>query len=101
MKQLEPHHDYVGRFYDQIDEGVRLEAEDPIEYAITLRYLQRYISDNVTVADVGGCGGQYSELLARRGCRPSACSRLGHSDRQHAAYLCDRSVASARCCIGI
>ncbi|TMC25754.1 MAG: hypothetical protein E6J36_04170 [Chloroflexi bacterium] len=69
MKQLEPHHDYVGRFYDQIDAAVRLEAEDPIEYAITLRYLQRYISDNVTVADVGGCGGQYSELLARRGCR--------------------------------
>ena len=69
MKQLEPHHDSVGRFYDQVDEAVRLEAEDPIEYAITQRYLQRYIPDNVTVADVGVGGGQYSELLARRGCR--------------------------------
>jgi 2-polyprenyl-3-methyl-5-hydroxy-6-metoxy-1,4-benzoquinol methylase len=69
MQQLEPYHDFVGRFYDQIDEAVRLEAEDPIEYAITLRYLQRYIPDNVTVADVGVGGGQYSELLARRGCR--------------------------------
>lgn len=69
MKHLEPYHDDVGRFYDQIDEASRLEDEDPIEYAITLRYIQRYIPDNVTVADVGVGGGQYSELLARRGCR--------------------------------
>src|SRR5207248_1265238 len=97
MKQLEPHHDYVGRFYDQIDAAVRLEAEDPIEYAIT----QRYISDNITVAAVGVAGRQYRDLLTLRRCRKTACSRLGHSDRQHAAYLSDRSVASARCCIGI
>jgi len=69
FRYLEPSHDDVGRFYDQIDEAIRLEAEDPIEYAITLRYLQRYIPDPVTVADVGVGGGQYSELLARRGCR--------------------------------
>ena len=68
MKHLEPHHDNVGRFYDQIDEAIRLEVEDPIEYAITLRYLQRYIPEGVTVADVGVSGGQYSELLARRSC---------------------------------
>lgn len=69
MKPQESHHDSVGRFYDHIDEASRLETEDPIEYAITLRYLQRYIPDPVTVADVGVGGGQYSELLARRGCR--------------------------------
>ena len=69
MKPLEPHHDAVGHFYDQINEAIRLEAEDPIEYAITLRYLQCYISQGVTIADVGVGGGQYSELLARRGCR--------------------------------
>ncbi|HEX6482775.1 MAG TPA: hypothetical protein VF043_28365 [Ktedonobacteraceae bacterium] len=57
MKHLEPHHDNVGRFYDQIDEAIRLEVEDPIEYAITLRYLQRYIPEGVTVADVGVGGG--------------------------------------------
>jgi SAM-dependent methyltransferase len=68
MKPLESQHDSVGRFYDQQDEAARLEAEDPIEYAITLRYMQRYIPDNVTVADVGVGGGQYSERLARRGC---------------------------------
>jgi len=71
MKHLEPYYDAVGRFYDQIDEAMRLETEDPIEYAITLRYLQRYIPDPVIVADVGVGGGQYSELLARRGCRPA------------------------------
>lgn len=69
MKRWESYYDYVGSFFDQIDEATRLETEDPIEYAITLRYLQRYIPEGVTVADVGVGGGQYSELLARRGCR--------------------------------
>jgi ubiquinone/menaquinone biosynthesis C-methylase UbiE len=57
MKHLESSHDDVGRLYDQIDEAIRLEVEDPIEYAITLRYLQRYIPEGVTVADVGVGGG--------------------------------------------
>lgn len=69
MKPLDAHHEAVGRLYDHYNEANRLENEDPIEYAITLRYLQRSIPGPITVADVGVGGGQYSELLARRGCR--------------------------------
>jgi len=69
MDGLTPHHDRVGREYDENDEAARLDREDPIEYAITTRYLQRYVPDGATVADIGVGGGQYSELLARRGCR--------------------------------
>ncbi len=69
MDGLTPHHDRVGREYDQNDEAMRLDREDPIEYAITARYLQRYVPDGATVADIGVGGGQYSEQLARRGCR--------------------------------
>ena len=29
MNQLEPHHDSIGRYYDQIHEAIRLDAEDP------------------------------------------------------------------------
>ena len=44
---------------------VRLEKYAPVEYAITKRYLLRYIPGGATAADVGV--GHYSELLASRG----------------------------------
>ncbi len=69
MGGLTPQHDRVGREYDENDEAARLDREDPIEYAITARYLQRYVPDGAVVADIGVGGGQYSELLARRDCR--------------------------------
>ena len=69
MHQLSWHHNYVGREYDTNREETRLERDDPIEYAITLRYLRRYVPDAATVADIGVGGGQYSEALARRYCR--------------------------------
>ena len=47
-------------------EMVRLEKYAPVEYAITKRYLLRYIPEGVTVADVGVGVGHYSELLAIR-----------------------------------
>ena len=69
MSQLTPHHDRVGHEYNINNEAARLDDEDPIEYAITARYLQRYVPEGVIVADIGAGGGHYSELLARRGCR--------------------------------
>ncbi len=69
MSQLTPHHERVGRDYDVNNEAARLDEEDPIEYAITARYLQRYVPDGVIVTDIGVGGGQYSALLVRRGCR--------------------------------
>jgi SAM-dependent methyltransferase len=70
VDELAPHHRYVGSEYDASEtELTRLDLDDPIEYAITARYLQRYVAAASIVADVGVGGGQYSELLARRGCR--------------------------------
>ncbi len=76
MSHLEPHHELVGQGYDASGsetqgydyEVVRLEQHSPVEYAITLRYIQRYITDGVTVADIGAGAGHYSESLARRNC---------------------------------
>jgi len=39
-----------------------------VEYAITLRYLQRYLQDGAVVAEVGVGGGLYSEYMLRRNC---------------------------------
>ncbi|HMK92260.1 MAG TPA: class I SAM-dependent methyltransferase [Thermoleophilia bacterium] len=61
----------VGSFYDEQAESeiTRLDTLAPVEYAMTARYLERYVAAGSTVADVGVGGGQYDEFLARRGCR--------------------------------
>jgi ubiquinone/menaquinone biosynthesis C-methylase UbiE len=75
--ELARHHALAGQSYDADEpDGVRnglkhemerLEKYAPVEYAITKRYLQRYIPEGAVVADVGVGVGHYSELLARRG----------------------------------
>lgn len=75
--ELTRHHELVGQSYDaDLPDGVqngvnhemeRLEKFAPVEYAITKRYLLRYIPEGATVADVGVGVGHYSELLASRG----------------------------------
>jgi SAM-dependent methyltransferase len=74
--KLARHHELVGQSYDaDLPDGVRnginhemerLEKFAPVEYAITKRYLTRYIPEGAIVADVGVGVGHYSELLASR-----------------------------------
>ena len=77
--ELARHHALAGQSYDA-DEPVgvsngfqyeieRLEKHAPVEYAITKRYLLRYIPEDAVVADIGVGVGHYSELLASRGGR--------------------------------
>ena len=63
----------VARHYDEHAqaEAARLERYSPVEYAITLRYLARFVPEGAAVAEVGVGAGHYSEFLARRGCRLS------------------------------
>ncbi len=88
MAHLDERYARVGREYDALDyENVRLDTGAAIEYAITARYLRRYVPDGATVVDVGAGVGHYSELLTRRDCRvhladvsqrllDAACARL-------------------------
>jgi len=99
MSHLTPHHDRVGRDYDVNNEAARLDDEDPIEYAITARYLQRYVPDGVIVADIGAGGGHYSALLARRGCRVHLAD-VSQTLLDTAAAACAREasvIASTAC----
>jgi SAM-dependent methyltransferase len=76
MSNLAEHHDGLGKTYGTSGlvtygydyEAVRLERHAPVEYAITMRYLARYVPDGTAVADIGVGVGHYSEQLARRGC---------------------------------
>ncbi|MGL5943086.1 MAG: class I SAM-dependent methyltransferase [Waterburya sp.] len=49
-------------------ESVRLTEHSPIEFAVTTRYLNKMISNEARVADVGVGSGHYAELLAKRDC---------------------------------
>jgi SAM-dependent methyltransferase len=103
MSDLAPHHERVGQAYGTSGDAAfgydfeleRLERRSPVEYAITMRYLQRFIAGGATVADVGVGVGHYSELLARRGCTlhlVDVSARLLDTavERLRAASLTDR-----------
>ena len=55
--------------YDQsvADEWERL-LRHPVEYAITCRYLDRYIKPGDKILDIGGGPGRYTLYLAEKGC---------------------------------
>jgi 2-polyprenyl-3-methyl-5-hydroxy-6-metoxy-1,4-benzoquinol methylase len=72
MSVLSELEENVGRYYDEMifdAEVTRLKDFFPVEYAITVRHLRRWISDATTVIEVGVGGGLYSEMLARQGHR--------------------------------
>ena len=50
-----------------VGEWERLERH-PVEYAITCRYIDRYIKPGNKVLDIGGGPGRYSLYLAEKGC---------------------------------
>ncbi len=60
----------VARHYDRYlaAEASRLERFAPVEFAITLRYLARFLREGITAVDAGVGVGHYAEFLARRGC---------------------------------
>jgi ubiquinone/menaquinone biosynthesis C-methylase UbiE len=71
MAELSDQEEAVAQHYDDVIRGYeteRLPRDSAVEFAITSRYLQRYIAAGAVVAEVGVGGGHYSELLARQGC---------------------------------
>jgi SAM-dependent methyltransferase len=104
----------VGQHYDLYAEAerARLEQFCPVEYAITQRYLDRFVPERCHVAEIGVGVGHYSELLARRGCRLdlvdvsarllqaaqerlSAAGLAGHITSVHHASATDLPLADA------
>jgi ubiquinone/menaquinone biosynthesis C-methylase UbiE len=66
-----PAMDVVRRVYNRTNfdyEVRRLPEESPVEYALTLRWLDRWIAPGAVVADIGVGVGHYALHLAQRAC---------------------------------
>jgi ubiquinone/menaquinone biosynthesis C-methylase UbiE len=71
MNKLTEKEEKVGRHYDDaVFEYESMRSEYcPVEFTITARQLKRWIPERATVAEIGGGGAFYTELLARHGCQ--------------------------------
>lgn len=61
----------VAQHYNQSGfeyESIRLQERSPVEFAMTARYLDRWIPEQSIVVDIGVGVGHYAELLAQRSC---------------------------------
>src|SRR5712691_7000480 len=71
MSQSIPTMDVVRHVYNMTNfdyEVRRLPEESPVEYALTLRWLDRWIVHGAVVADIGVGVGHYALHLAQRAC---------------------------------
>lgn len=71
MEELNKNEESVAQHYDKVAfeyEQQRLTASSSVEFAITVRYLQHYIPAGARVAELGVGSGQYTEVLAQKGC---------------------------------
>ena len=72
MLNLDENEKYVARHYNNQSgfehEYIRLQQNSPVEFAMTTRYLNRWIANEATIVDIGVGVDHYAEGLARRGC---------------------------------
>jgi ubiquinone/menaquinone biosynthesis C-methylase UbiE len=107
MKELNKNEETVAQRYDSVAfeyEQQRLATSASVEFAITVRYLQRYLPASARVAELGVGSGQYTEVLAQKGCwlhlvdvskrlLDTAVTRLERAGR--ASQILDSQQASA------
>jgi len=61
-------HDHLGNFYTARDEDARLISRHGlVEYLTTMRYVERYLTPNARVIEIGAGTGRYSRTIADMG----------------------------------
>jgi ubiquinone/menaquinone biosynthesis C-methylase UbiE len=74
MKELNKHEEAVAQHYHSVAfeyEQQRLATSASVEFAVTVRYLERYLPVSARVAELGVGSGQYTEVLAQK---PTDCA---------------------------
>lgn len=73
--------DYLIEFYEnKCDEDARLTSRHgSVEYLTTMRYIEKYLTDNAQIIEIGAGTGRYSHALAHRGYKVDAVELLDHN----------------------
>ena len=70
-------------YYNKFNEEKRLDSKhNKIEFLTTLEYINKYIKENNSVADIGAGTGKYSEILQKKGFKVTAIELVKHNLRQ-------------------
>ncbi len=72
--------DYLTRYYESYDEDGRLTSKiGMVEYLTTMQYIERYLTPNAKIAEIGAGTGRYSHALAQRGYPVDAVELVAHN----------------------
>lgn len=72
--------DYLKNFYENNDEDSRFRSKHGmVEYLTTMRYIEKYISQNSRIIEIGAATGRYSHALAQKGYRVDAVELIEHN----------------------
>lgn len=71
---------YLADYYNQYDEDGRLRSRHGmVEYLTTMRYVEKYLTPGMRIAEIGAATGRYSHALAQRGYRVDAVELIEHN----------------------
>ena len=70
----------LSQYYASFDEDNRLcSRHGYVEYATTMRYIQKYLRPGMRILEIGAATGRYSHALAREGYRVDAVELVEHN----------------------
>lgn len=76
MKEL----DYVTSYYNNYDEeGRLLSKHGQVEFLTTMRYIERYLTPDMRILEIGSATGRYSRALAKQGYEVDAIELVQHN----------------------
>jgi len=71
---------YLLDYYENYDEDSRLlSRRGNVEFATTMRYIEKYLQPGMRVLEIGAATGRYSHTLARQGYRVDAVELIDHN----------------------
>ncbi len=72
--------EYLAKYYENYDEDGRLLSKHgAVEYITTMKFIEKYLTPDMRVLEIGAGTGRYSHALARKGCRVDAVELVEHN----------------------
>ncbi len=79
-KQPEKTGDHLVDFYNRIDEDSRLLSKHgQIEFLTTVKYIEKYLKDDMKIIEIGAATGRYSHYFAQKGFEVDAVELIEHN----------------------